>query len=84
MACARCDFYEPEESAKAQALQADNGLTRMLATIPLTDDERTALNEDQQALQHLIDRLGHTPTPAGPTPYDIARTHGRSLPITAL
>jgi hypothetical protein len=32
MACARGDFSEPKESSKAQALQANSSLSRMLAT----------------------------------------------------
>jgi len=49
MACARCDFYEPKESAKAQALQANSSISRMLATIPLTDAEKAAVHDDQQS-----------------------------------
>lgn len=81
MACARCDFYEPKESSKAQALQANNSLSRMLASIPLTDDERAAVEDDQQALGRLLARLGDTPTPAGPTPNDLLASTRRHLPI---
>ena len=81
MACARCDFYEPKESARAQALQANTSLTRMLATIPLTDDERAAAEDDQRALRRLLDRLGDTPTPAGPTPNDLGASARQRLPI---
>ncbi len=38
MACARCDFYTPKDSTKAQLLEASGNLQRMLATIPLTDE----------------------------------------------
>lgn len=37
MACARCDFYTPKESSKAQLLEAKGNLQRMRAAIPLTD-----------------------------------------------
>ena len=37
MACARCDFYTPKDSSKAQLLEASDNLQRMLASIPLTD-----------------------------------------------
>jgi integrase len=40
MACARCDFYTPKDSTKAQLLEAKDNLQRMLASVPLTDDER--------------------------------------------
>ncbi len=47
MACARCDFYLPKESSEAQLLEAKDGLQRMLVQIPLTDDERAAVEDDQ-------------------------------------
>jgi integrase len=72
MACARCDFYTPKDSAKAALLQASTSLQRMLAEIPLTDDERAAVDDDRAALARLLDRLADTPTPAGPTPRQIA------------
>ncbi|MGC0422390.1 hypothetical protein [Embleya sp. AB8] len=40
----------------------------MLATIPLTDDERHAVDDGQTALDRLLDRLADVPTPADPTP----------------
>lgn len=71
MACARCDFYTPKDSAKAQLLEASDSLQRMLAEIPLTDDERAAVDDDRAALARLLDRLVDTPTPAGPTPREL-------------
>ena len=47
MACARCDFYLPKPSSEAQLLEAKDGLQRMLVQIPLTDDERAAVEGDQ-------------------------------------
>ena len=72
MACARCDFYIPKPSAKAQLLEAKADVDRRLALIPLTDNERAAAEQDQQALDKLLDRLADIPTPAGPTPREIA------------
>lgn len=71
MACARCDFYTPKGSARAQLLEANASLQRMLAEIPLTDDEQAAVEDDRAALTRLLDRLADTPTPAGPTPRQI-------------
>ena len=68
MACARCDFYTPKDSTKAQLLEAKANLQRMLASIPLTDDERAAVEDGQAALDTLLARLADVPTPAGPTP----------------
>src|SRR5205807_4672375 len=67
MACARCDFYVPKDSTKAQLLEAKSNLQRMLAEIRLTDDERAAVTEGATAVDNLLERLADVPTPAGPT-----------------
>lgn len=71
MACARCDFYTPKGSSKAQLLEAKENLQRMLAVIPLTDDERAAVDDGHTAVDALLARLADVPTPAGPTPHQI-------------
>jgi hypothetical protein len=82
MACARCDFYIPKQSSKSQLLQAKSNLQRMLVNIPLTDDEQTAVEDGQAALDHLLQRLADIPTPAGTTPRQM--TAATSLPIVAV
>ena len=77
MACARCDFYTPKNSSKGQLLEAKDNLQKMLANIPLTDDERAAVDDGQAALDQLLERLTDVPTPAGPTPRQIG------IPATA-
>ncbi|WP_424532795.1 tyrosine-type recombinase/integrase [Sphaerisporangium viridialbum] len=72
MACARCDFYTPKASSKALLLEAKDNLQRMLANIPLTDDERAAVDDGQAALDRLLGQLADVPTPAGPTPREIS------------
>jgi integrase len=67
MACARCDFYIPKPSSEAQLLEAKDGLQRMLVEIPLTDEERAAVEGDQSAVDHLLTALIDIPTPAGGT-----------------
>jgi hypothetical protein len=49
MACARCDFYLPKNSSRAQMLEAKGNLQQMLQKIPLTDDERAAVEEGVEA-----------------------------------
>jgi hypothetical protein len=71
MACARCDFYTPKDSTKAQLLEASGNLQRMLASIPLTDEERAAVDDGHTAVAALLDRLADVPTPAGPTPREL-------------
>ncbi len=78
MACARCDFYVPKGSTKVQLLEAKGNLQRMLAGIPLMDDERAAVEEGAEALDRLLARLADVPTPAGPTPRQLA---GTPLPV---
>lgn len=82
MACARCDFYTPKDSTKAQLLEARDNLQKMVTAIPLTDDERAAVDDGQAALDRLLDRLADIPTPAGPTPRQLDSPEGvRLLPI---
>jgi integrase len=85
MACARCDFYTPKTSSTGQLLEAKDNLQRMLATIPLTDDERAAVDDGQTALDNLLERLIDTPTPAGTTPRHLrAPATATLLPIVAV
>jgi hypothetical protein len=57
----------------------------MLASVPLTDDERAAVDEGQVALDQLLERLVDVPTPAGATPREIgAPTTATLLPIISV
>ncbi|MFE9428363.1 hypothetical protein ACFYNO_36045 [Kitasatospora sp. NPDC006697] len=51
----------------------------MLVGIPLTDDERAAVDDGQAALDRLLGRLTDVPTPAGPTPRQISLPAGATL-----
>jgi hypothetical protein len=73
MACARCDFYLPKNSSKTQLLEAKTNLQRMLAQIPLTEDERVAVEDGATAVDRLIERLADVPTPSGLTPRQLTR-----------
>jgi hypothetical protein len=82
MACARCDFYTPKTSSKGQLLEAKDNLQRMLANVPLTDDERAAVDDGQAALDQLLERLADVPTPSGATPRQIsAPAQATLLPV---
>jgi hypothetical protein len=72
MACARCDFYRPKRSARGQLLEGRTNLERLLKEVPLTDGERAAVEEGTDALGTLLERLADVPTPAGPTPRELA------------
>ena len=71
MACALCDFYLPKQSSQAQLLEAKTGLQRRLVEIPLTDEQRAAVEHHHNAVDHLLGRLIDTPTPAGRTPRQL-------------
>jgi integrase len=78
MACARCDFYVPKGSTTSQLLEAKDNLQRMLTAMPLTEEERGAVEEGAEAVERLLVRLADVPTPTGQTPRQLAQ---RSLPV---
>lgn len=43
----------------------------MLTEIPLSDDERAAVDDGQSALDNLLERLIDVPTPTGTPPREI-------------
>lgn len=67
MACAKCDFYDPKGSSRDRLLEAKSNLLRLLQEVPLTEDERAAVDGDIAALERLVTRLTGQPTPSGKT-----------------
>lgn len=67
MACTKCSFYEPKDSARIQALEASGNLKRMLQEIPLTDTEREAVDDGERLMARLAAGLERVPTPDGRT-----------------
>ena len=81
MACARCDFYMPKESSRAQLLEGKANLLRMKQELPLTNEEIAAIDDGIELREKRCARLADVPTPAGPTPRQL-RAHGsRELPV---
>jgi len=82
MACAKCAFYIPKGSSRAQAAEGKANLLRMLQEIPLTEDERAAVEDGAAAFDRLLDGLADVPTPEGPTPRQLGRgrERGRKTP----
>ena len=66
MACVRCDFYVPKQSSHAELIASKSGMVRMLQEIPLTDDERAAIDGDVEAIERLLKRLETIPAPNRP------------------
>ncbi|PKW18677.1 tyrosine-type recombinase/integrase [Saccharopolyspora spinosa] len=83
LACARCPFYLPKESSAGRLLEVKDGVENMLERLDLTDDERTALEGDRDALAGLANRLAKVPTPAGPTPEELG-TDRAFIALTAV
>ena len=81
MACAKCAFYRPKGSSQAQIVEAKANLLRMKHEIPLSDEERAAVDDGVSALEKLCDHLLDTPTPAGPTPRELKAPSNRMLPV---
>jgi integrase len=71
MACAKCDFYMPKQSASALFLEGKQNLLRLLQEIPLGEAEQAAVEEGIGAHERLIARLADVPTPSGQTPREV-------------
>lgn len=56
----------------------------MLQEIPLRDEERAAIEDGLAAMDKLCTQLLDVPTPAGPTPRDLAPNIRRELPVLPL
>lgn len=74
MACAKCSFYVPKSSSKAELLESKANLQHMLQAIPLLEDERAAVEDGLGAIEGLLERLANVPTPAGPTPRELGQS----------
>jgi hypothetical protein len=72
MACARCAFYRPKGSTQAQLLEGKANLLHMLEAIPLSEEERAAVEDGIKSMEKLCQQLADVPTPAGPTPNQLA------------
>ena len=62
MACARCDCSVPKTSDRCWWLQTRDSLLKMLQKIPLSEEEKAAVDGDVQALDRLLERLKEVPT----------------------
>jgi integrase len=71
MACPRCDFYQPKELSLGHLLEAQTNLLCLLQEMPLTKEERAAVDGDLAALNRLTTRLAEQPTPSGQTPTEL-------------
>jgi integrase len=84
MACAKCSFYLPKGSSRAQLLEARSNLQHMLQEMPLRDEERAAVEDGVAAMGKLCERLADVPTPAGPSPRELTAATRRELPVVPM
>jgi len=84
MACAKCSFYQPKGSSQAQLLEGKVNLLRMLQEVPLSEEERAAVEDGIEAMEKLYQQLADLPTPAGPTPNQLLTEHQKSRTIIPL
>jgi hypothetical protein len=71
MACARCGFYRPKNSAAALFLEGKKNLLRLQQDIPLTEVETNAVEDGVNVFEKFLAPLTDVPTPAGPTPRQL-------------
>ncbi len=74
MACAKCAFYLPKGSTQAQLLEGKANLQRMLQEILLSEEERAAVEDGIEAMEHLCHQLADVPIPAGPAPRQLEQS----------
>lgn len=87
MACARCPFYRPKTTTKAQLVEGKANLLRLLEYVTLTEDERLLVTEGIDLHQALIEKLADVPTPAGPTPREMEtsrQSEGAVIPLNTI
>ena len=64
-------------------LEGKANLLRLQQEIPLTEEERAAVDDGLAALEHLCAQLTEVPTPAEPTPRELGR-RGSAIPVVAM
>lgn len=73
-------LLHPERLPKGQLLEANDNLRRMLAAIPLTEDERAAVDDGQGAPDKLLGRLADIPTTCRADAATDRQPHDRNMP----
>ncbi len=87
MACAKCPYYRPKDSLGEQLIEGKANLVHMLEFVQLTEDEKLLVTEGIELHQALLERLADVPTPAGPTPRELAASRApekKIIPLTSV
>ena len=80
MACAKCSFYLPKDSTKGLLLEGRTNLLRMMQEIPLSDEERSVVEDGVAALGTLTEKLADIPTPDGRLPTQLVQITKKTIP----
>jgi integrase len=72
MACAKCAFYVPKGSSRAEVLEGKANLLRLLQEMRLTEDERAAVEDGVATFERLLTKLADVPTPTGAAPRQLS------------
>lgn len=78
--CALCSYYLPTGSSQAQLVEGKANLLRMQQEIPLTEEERSAVDDGIEAFERLLQKLEGAPRPAQ-LMLNHKQTPTRSLPV---
>ena len=78
MACARCDFYIPKKSSKAQSIEAKANLLR-LTQVSLNEDELRPVKDGIAGHEKLVAKLASLPSLTSKRPRDRVFTLVRDL-----
>lgn len=84
MVCARSDFYTPKASGAGQLVEAGHHLQRMLVDIPLTDDERAAVETARLPSTNSSAASATSPPSRTDPTANFALKLGKPLPLTVI
>lgn len=68
----RCPFYAPKNSQRLLNLETEGNLIRLRQDLYSTEEEQAVIDGDLVAYRALRQRNWDIPTPAGPTPHELA------------
>lgn len=83
MACAHCSYYLPKSSSQGLFLEGKANLLRMQQEIPLTEEERSAVEDGVEAFDRLLQKLDGIPPPDSALMNNKTR-RGTSLPVLSV
>jgi hypothetical protein len=77
LACLKCDAYFPRELG--QLIEARDGVVRFSMEVPLSAEEREAIDGDVEKLNEMIERRKHLPPPPVPDARYVFNQQSKSI-----